>query len=47
VTVAALNAALEEAKVGKEDAADLVAIIAPMHDDIVEVKDKPKPGAKK
>ena len=41
-TVAALKAALDENKVGENEQNDLIAAIAPMKDDIVEVKPKPK-----
>jgi hemoglobin len=41
-TVSALRAALDESKVGSEEQSDLIAAIAPMKDDIVEVKAKPK-----
>lgn len=39
-TVSALKAALDEHKVGEKEQNDLIAAIAPMHDDIVEVKPK-------
>jgi hypothetical protein len=39
-TVSALKAALEENKVGQTEQDDLIAAIAPMKDDIVEVKKK-------
>lgn len=42
-TVAALKAALEEHKVGDAEQSDLIALLAPMKDDIVEQK----PAAKK
>lgn len=41
-TVSALKAALDENKVGENEQNDLIAAIAPMKDDIVEVKAKPK-----
>jgi hemoglobin len=41
-TVSALKAALDESKVGQDEQNDLIAAIAPMKDDIVEVKPKPK-----
>ncbi len=41
-TVSALKAALEENKIGDTEQNDLVAAIAPMKEDIVEVKPKPK-----
>lgn len=41
-TVAALKAALDEHKVGDNEQNDLIAAIAPMKDDIVEVKPKGK-----
>jgi hypothetical protein len=40
--VSALKAALDESKVGQDEQNDLIAAIAPMKDDIVEVKPKPK-----
>lgn len=43
-TVSALKAALDEHKVGENEQNDLIAALAPMKDDIVEVK--PKPGKK-
>ena len=43
-TVSALKAALDENKVGENEQNDLIAALAPMKDDIVEVK--PKPGKK-
>ena len=46
-TVSALKAALDENKVPEPEQNDLVALLAPMHDDIVEIKDKPKPPPKK
>ena len=41
-TVSALKAALDENKVGENEQNDLIAAIAPMKEDIVEVKAKPK-----
>jgi hemoglobin len=41
-TVSALKAALDENKVGENEQSDLIAAIAPMKDDIVEVKPKTK-----
>jgi len=41
-TVSALKAALDENKVGEGESNDLIAAIAPMKDDIVEVKPKGK-----
>ena len=41
-TVSALKAALDENKVAENEANDLIAAIAPMKDDIVEVKPKAK-----
>jgi len=41
-TVSALKAALDENKVGENEQNDLIAAIAPMKDDIVEVKPKAK-----
>ena len=41
-TVSALKAALDDNKVGENEQNDLIAAIAPMKDDIVEVKAKPK-----
>jgi hemoglobin len=41
-TVSALKSALDENKVGEDAQNDLIAAIAPMKDDIVEVKPKPK-----
>jgi hemoglobin len=41
-TVSALKAALDENKVGDNEQNDLIAAIAPMKDDIVEVKPKGK-----
>ncbi len=41
-TVSALKAALDENKVGENEQNDLIAAIAPMKEDIVEVKPKPK-----
>jgi hemoglobin len=41
-TVSALKAALDENKVGENEQNDLIAAIAPMKDDIVEVKPKGK-----
>jgi hemoglobin len=41
-TVSALKAALDENKVAENEQNDLIAAIAPMKDDIVEVKPKPK-----
>ena len=41
-TVSALKAALDENKVGENAQNDLIAAIAPMKDDIVEVKSKKK-----
>ncbi len=41
-TVSALKAALDENKVGENEQNDLIAALAPMKDDIVEVKPKKK-----
>ena len=41
-TVSALKAALDENKVGENEQNDLIAAVAPMKDDIVEVKPKGK-----
>ena len=41
-TVSALKTALDANKVGENEQNDLIAAIAPMKDDIVEVKPKPK-----
>lgn len=41
-TVSALKAALDENQVPEPEQNDLVALIAPTHDDIVEIKPKPK-----
>lgn len=41
-TVSALQAALDETKVAENEANDLIAAVAPMKDDIVEVKSKGK-----
>jgi hemoglobin len=41
-TVSALKAAFDENKIGDNEQNDLIAAIAPMKDDIVEVKPKPK-----
>lgn len=41
-TVSALKAALDENKVAENEMNDLIGLIAPMKDDIVEVKAKPK-----
>jgi hemoglobin len=46
-TVAALSAALDENKVGETEKSDLIAAIAPMHDDIVEKQGTGKPAGKK
>lgn len=37
-----LKAALDEAKIGETEQSDLIAVLAPMKDDVVEVKPKPK-----
>lgn len=41
-TVSALKAALDENKVAENEMNDLIGLVAPMKDDIVEVKAKPK-----
>jgi hemoglobin len=41
-TVSALMAALDENKVAENEMNDLIGLIAPMKDDIVEIKAKPK-----
>lgn len=41
-TVSALQAALDETKVAENEANDLIAAVAPMKDDIVDVKSKGK-----
>jgi hemoglobin len=41
-TVSALKAALDENKVAENEQNDLIAAVAPMKDDIVEIKAKPK-----
>ncbi|MCL2726459.1 MAG: group 1 truncated hemoglobin [Polyangiaceae bacterium] len=41
-TIAALKAAMDENAVGDAETSDLMALLAPMKDDIVEVKAKPK-----
>ena len=41
-TVSALKAALDENKVADNEVNNIIAAIAPMKDDIVEVKAKPK-----
>ena len=41
-TVSVLKSALDDNKVGENEQNDLIAAIAPMKDDIVEVKPKPK-----
>lgn len=43
-SVTALKAALDETNVGEEEQSDLIAIVAPMRDEIVEVKSKPQKG---
>jgi hemoglobin len=45
-TVSALKAALDENQVPETEQNDLVALLAPMHDDIVEVKPKAAPTPK-
>ena len=45
--LADLKAAMEENSVGESEQADLMALLGPMHDDIVEVKPKEKPAGKK